>query len=46
MQSPAENKAFAEANRLPYLLLTDPSAILRKTFGIPNGEGPRMRGSA
>lgn len=34
--SPEENKAFAEAQRLPFLLLTDPSSILRKTFGIPN----------
>lgn len=28
--SPEENKAFAEANRLPFLLLTDPSSIIRK----------------
>ncbi|KAI8473683.1 MAG: hypothetical protein J3K34DRAFT_518795 [Monoraphidium minutum] len=34
--SPAENKAFADAQRLPFLLLTDPSSIMRKTFGIPN----------
>ncbi|WIA14474.1 hypothetical protein OEZ85_002997 [Tetradesmus obliquus] len=32
--SPAENKAWADANRLPFPLLTDPSSILRKTFGI------------
>lgn len=28
--SPAENKAWADANRLPFPLLTDPSSILRK----------------
>ena len=28
--SPAENKAFAESQRLPYPLLTDASSILRK----------------
>ncbi|GBF96442.1 thioredoxin dependent peroxidase [Raphidocelis subcapitata] len=33
---PADNKAFAQAQRLPFPLLTDPSNILRKTFGIPN----------
>ena len=32
--SPEENKAWATANRLPFPLLTDPSSILRKTFGI------------
>lgn len=36
--SPADNKAFADAQRLPFALLSDPSDILRKTFGIPNGE--------
>ena len=35
-RSPAENKAFADAQRLPFPLLSDPSSILRKTFGIPN----------
>jgi peroxiredoxin Q/BCP len=28
--SPADNKAFADSNRLPFPLLTDPSSILRK----------------
>lgn len=32
--SPDDNAAFAKANRLQYPLLTDPSSILRKTFGI------------
>eukprot|EP00879_Flechtneria_rotunda_P004693 GHRR01004957.1.p4 GENE.GHRR01004957.1~~GHRR01004957.1.p4 ORF type:complete len:158 (+),score=66.58 GHRR01004957.1:1737-2210(+) len=32
--SPEANKAFATANRLQYPLLSDPSSILRKTFGI------------
>eukprot|EP00882_Tetradesmus_deserticola_P007681 GHRQ01008089.1.p1 GENE.GHRQ01008089.1~~GHRQ01008089.1.p1 ORF type:complete len:190 (+),score=92.65 GHRQ01008089.1:420-989(+) len=32
--SPEANKAFADSNRLPFPLLTDPSSILRKTFGI------------
>ncbi|GAX83159.1 hypothetical protein CEUSTIGMA_g10585.t1 [Chlamydomonas eustigma] len=34
--SPEENDKFAKAQRLQYPLLTDPSSILRKTFGIPN----------
>jgi AhpC/TSA family len=34
--SPAENKAFKEAQKLPYDLLTDENNILRKEFGIPN----------
>ena len=33
--SPEENDAFAKAQRLPFPLLTDPSSILRKVFGIP-----------
>jgi peroxiredoxin Q/BCP len=32
--APAENKAFADAQRLPFPLLSDPSSIMRKTFGI------------
>eukprot|EP00877_Chromochloris_zofingiensis_P007441 jgi/Chrzof1/2950/Cz12g05170.t1 len=32
--SPEDNKAFATAQRLPYPLLSDPSNIVRKTFGI------------
>ncbi|GLI71447.1 hypothetical protein VaNZ11_016662 [Volvox africanus] len=32
--TPEENAAFAKANNLPYPLLTDANAILRKTFGI------------
>ncbi|KAF8061329.1 PAA2 [Scenedesmus sp. PABB004] len=32
--APADNKAFADAQRLPFPLLTDPSSIMRKTFGI------------
>jgi peroxiredoxin len=28
--SPADNKAFADAQRLPFPLLTDPSSIMRK----------------
>ncbi|KAG1664652.1 hypothetical protein FOA52_011789 [Chlamydomonas sp. UWO 241] len=32
---PAVNDAFAKAQRIQYLLLTDQSSILRKTFGIP-----------
>lgn len=32
--TPEDNKAFATAQRLPFALLTDPSSILRKTFGI------------
>lgn len=34
--APAENKAFKEAQNLPYDLLTDENNILRKEFGIPN----------
>ena len=34
--TPAENKSFKDANRLPYDLLTDANSILRKEFGIPN----------
>lgn len=33
---PADNKAFKEAQALPYDLLTDENNILRKEFGIPN----------
>lgn len=32
--SPEENAAFSQAQRLPYPLLTDQNGILRKTFGI------------
>jgi len=32
--SPEANKAFATAQRVPFPLFTDPSSILRKTFGI------------
>ena len=32
---PEANKAFADAQRLPFPLLTDGSSILRKVFGIP-----------
>eukprot|EP00884_Botryococcus_braunii_P019416 jgi/Botrbrau1/6158/Bobra.331_2s0048.1 len=32
--SPEENKKFAEANRLPFPLLTDQGNFLRKSFGI------------
>jgi peroxiredoxin len=28
--SPADNKAFADTQRLPFPLLTDPSSIMRK----------------
>jgi thioredoxin-dependent peroxiredoxin len=34
--TPAENKAFKDAQGLPYDLLTDESNILRKEFGVPN----------
>lgn len=34
--STAENKAFKDAQNLPYDLLTDENNILRKEFGIPN----------
>lgn len=34
--SPEENKAFKQAQNLPYDLLTDENNILRKEFGIPN----------
>lgn len=37
--SPAANKAFAEAQRLPFPLLTDPSGALRKVRGGGRGEG-------
>ncbi|PNH08419.1 Peroxiredoxin Q, chloroplastic [Tetrabaena socialis] len=32
--SPEDNAAFAKANNLPYPLLTDQNALLRKAFGI------------
>jgi peroxiredoxin len=41
--SPADNKAFADAQRLPFPLLTDPSSILRKV-GSCVGEGGRGKG--
>lgn len=34
--APDKNRAFADAQRLPFLLLTDPSGILRKSFGVQN----------
>lgn len=34
--SPAENKAFKEAQNLPFDLLTDADNILRKEFNIPS----------
>lgn len=33
--NPAENKAFKEAQNLPFDLLTDENNILRKEFNIP-----------
>lgn len=34
--APEKNAEWAKQQRLPFLLLTDPSGIMRKTFGIPN----------
>ncbi len=33
--SPRSHKAFAEKNRLPFRLLSDEDAVLRKAWGVP-----------
>lgn len=44
-RSPDKNKAFADAQRLPFLLLSDPNGgVLRRTFGVPNGGQCKGRG--
>ena len=41
--APAENKAFADAQRLPFPLLSDPSSIMRKASGMLCSSGCSCR---